>query len=247
MLNFCIQEALRLKTASLAKLHRNLYPKLKAEWDYCSMYYAAAYRTASSIIKSWRKRKRQKPVAEKLFVKLHKSLYKLEGDKLSLSVKPGERISIKLLVGEYQSNFLRAYERGELKLGEATLNERYVTIPFIKEVELIEPRGVVALDLNEDCVVAVDERGGVVNLDLRPARTIHTEYFKKRRRIQQKVKSEAVKATLLAKYGQRERRRVEDLLHKAAKTLVQLASGKAILLEDLKGLRKGKASRSRML
>jgi len=238
MLNFCIQEALRLKTASLAKLHRALYERLKARWrGYRSLYYVTACRVALQILRSWRKGRRS-PVVEKLFVRLHKQLFKLEGHRLSVILGSSDRISLRLRGGGYQHSFLEAYERGELKIGEVLLSEKHATIPFIKEVKLTEPRGAVAVDLNESCVACVDDEGRLTWIDAKLVRTVHTEYFKKRRRIQQKVKSETVKATLLAKYGQRERRRVEGALHKIAKQVVELATGKAILLEDLRGLKK---------
>jgi IS605 OrfB family transposase len=239
MLNFSIREALKLKTTSLTKLYRTLYPKLKSSWAYCSMYHAAAYKTASSIIRSWRRGRRARPVATRLFVRLHRGLYKLEENQLSLTIRPGQRVSIELVVGEYQRQFLRAHRRGELTVGEAVLSERCITVPFIKEVNsAARPSSAIAVDLNEDCAVLTDEGGRTRWLDLRLVRTIHTEYFKKHRRIQQKVKSEAARAALLAKYGLRERRRVEAVLHEVAKAVVQLAEqrGSAILLEDLRGL-----------
>jgi len=238
MLNFCIREALRLRTASLAKLHHASYQKLKARWrGYRSLYYVTACRVALQILRSWRKGRRD-PVVEKLFVRLHKQLFKLEGHRLSVTLGSSERVALRLKGGGYQHSFLKAYERGELKIGEVLLSEKHVTIPFIKEVELAEPRRAVAVDLNESCLACVDDEGRLTWIDAKLVRTLHTEYFKKRRRIQQKVRSEAVKAALLAKYGQREKRRVEDALHRIAKQVVELAAGKAVLLEDLRGLKK---------
>jgi len=117
MLNFCIQEALRLKTASLAKLHRALYQKLKAKWrGYRSLYYVTACRMALQILRSWKKGRRS-PVVKQLFIRLHKQLFKLEGHKLSVTLGSSERVSLRLGGGGYQHSFLKAYERGELSGG----------------------------------------------------------------------------------------------------------------------------------
>jgi len=142
---------------------------------------------------------------------------------------------------------LEAHERGELRVGEVLLKAGRVVIPFWKEAEPVEPRGAIAFDLNESCLVSIDEEGRVAWIDLKPARTIHTEYFKKRRRIQQKVKDGGAKQRLLKKYAGREKRRVRDVLHKAARRAVDLAAGRTMILEDLTGLRQGLPNRGKML
>jgi putative transposase len=62
----------------------------------------SAIKTAYSTLKSWRKnyvkgdRKRRRPVARRLFVRVKQILVKLEGERLRLTVKPGEYVYLDL-------------------------------------------------------------------------------------------------------------------------------------------------------
>jgi len=59
-------------------------------------------KTAYSIFKSWRKnyvkgeRKRNKPTTRRLFARAKQTLIKLEGERLRLTIKPGEHVYIDL-------------------------------------------------------------------------------------------------------------------------------------------------------
>ncbi len=57
-----------------------------------------------------------------------------------------------------------------------------------------------------------------IKIDISEAKYIRDKYFRKRRSIQSKT-SEATKAKLLAKYSGRERRRINDILHRATKII----------------------------
>ena len=89
MVNFAIREALRMGKCSIRKLHETCYPYFKQRYSYSTYYYSRAYRIASQIIRSCRRRGRE-PKVEKLFVRLHKAQFKLEADKLKVSIKPRE-------------------------------------------------------------------------------------------------------------------------------------------------------------
>ena len=156
MINFCIRKALEINSWSIKKLHRACYPELKARYDYHSQYYARAYRIASQILTSWRKKAKRgqadpnkPPKAKKLFVRLSKHQFKLEGDKLKVSIRRGQYAIILLQGGDYHAHFLERYTRGELRVGEITINERFVYIPFIEEIDITAPSNYVGIDINE--------------------------------------------------------------------------------------------------
>ena len=70
-------------------------------------------------------------------------------------------------------------------------------------------------------------------------REIRTGYFVKRRKIQKKLRSGKRRKELLEKYGQRERNRLNDLYHKLANKIVELAEKYGgIALEDLTEIRR---------
>ena len=81
---------------------KKLRDSLLQEWPYAAHWVDSAIKTAYSILKSWRKnyvkgeRKRRRPTAKRLFVRAKQTLIKLEGEKLRLTVKPGEYVYLDL-------------------------------------------------------------------------------------------------------------------------------------------------------
>jgi len=243
MINFCIAKALEMGSWSIKKLHRACYPELKARYDYHSGYYAKAYRIASQILTSWRKKAKRgeadpdkPPRAKKLFVRLHKWQFKLEGNRLRVAIRRGQYATILLQGGDYQARFLERYARGELRVGEITINERYVYIPFIEEIDITAPSNYVGIDINESNITMTDNDGDTVVINTKAIRTVHATYQNIRRRIQA-LKNPRTRERLLAKYCGRERRKVCDMLHKLSKAIVKLCDGKGLVLEDLKGIK----------
>ncbi len=69
-------------------------------------------------------------------------------------------------------------------------------------------------------------------------REIRTGYYVKRRKIQKKLKAGKRREKLLEKYGGREKNRLNDLYHKIANKIVELAEEYGgIALEDLTNIR----------
>jgi len=118
---------------------------------------------------------------------------------------------------------------------EVLLGEEFVYIPIRVHVDLSEPKGFVAVDVNEDNVtyVASDGRAGKIHLGVK---RLKETYHEKRKRVQVKVKGKE-RGELLRKYGLRERNRTKDILHKVTRFLVDKFKGYAFILEDLKRLR----------
>jgi len=67
-----------------------------------TLWVDSAIKTAYSILNSWRKnylkgdRERRRPTARRLFARAKQTLVKLEGEKLRLTVKPGEYVYLDL-------------------------------------------------------------------------------------------------------------------------------------------------------
>ena len=246
MLNFCIEKALELNATSFAKLRKAVYDEWKSKWDYSTHYCHSACRVATSMLKSWRRLKRKglargdKPVARKLFIQFDPVLVKYEGDKLRISVRPRRFITIQLKYGEYQKKFIDEWKAGRLRVGEITLNETKVLIPFRKDVDLSNPRDWIAIDINEANATGVSTNPHVVRWDAEFGK-IRGDYFRKRRKIQKLSKFKPITSKrLMKKYSKRESNRVKDLCHKLSKSIVSLAKerGFGIIMEDLKGIRR---------
>jgi len=79
MINFCIDYACRTGIISYAKLRKSICEEWKRRWDYSTHFCHSACMIALSMLKSYRKKHRNKegkPVAKKLFMQLDPQLFK---------------------------------------------------------------------------------------------------------------------------------------------------------------------------
>jgi len=232
MVNYAIKKGLE-KGYSLKKLHAECYQTFKSKYDFHSAFYAQAYRVAQSIIKSWKSHKGEEPVMRKRIVRLHKMTFKLDVERsiLALTIRPKERVEIPLELSGYHKELIA---KGEVK--EILLGERFVYIPIRLHVDLSEPKGFVAVDVNEDNITYVtsDGKAAKIYLGIKRLREI---YHQKRKKIQREVNGKR-RDKLLRKYAKRETNRIKDILHKATRFLADTLKGYGFILENLKGLRK---------
>ncbi|MEM3975127.1 MAG: transposase [Ignisphaera sp.] len=246
MVNFCIEKALEHNVTGFASLRRLVYEEWKERWDYSTHFCHSACRVTTSMLKSFRRLKRKglvksdRPVAKKLFMQLDPVLVRFEGDRLRISVKPRKFLYIQLKFGDYQRKFIEEWKRGRLRVGEISINESKVLVPFRKDVDLSNPDEWIAIDINESNVTAVSTNPHVLRFETN-LRTTHTTYFNIIRRIQKLKKFKPKTAEkLLKKYSGRRRRKVTDECHRIAKKIVQFARqhNMGVVMEDLKGIRR---------
>ncbi len=253
MIVFCIDKALKLGITSYVKLRNAVYDEWKRRWypKYHTHYCHSACKIATAILKNFRKRKRkgltgkEKPEIKRDFVKLEEMLFKFEGDKVKIVTSPRNWITINLVVGEYQREFIETWKRGELDVGELIIKRDYIIVPFKKEVEFKDTKSVITIDINEKNVTySIFNEGGeiikTVRLDIYKVKRIHDEHSKKREKIQKKLAKKPHRMRkILKKYSGREKRRVGDYLHKISGIIVSDAVkyNAKIVMEDLKYIR----------
>ncbi|PUA31472.1 MAG: hypothetical protein B9J98_06385 [Candidatus Terraquivivens tikiterensis] len=109
-------------------------------------------------------------------------------------------------------------------------------------VEEMAPKGYASVDINLMSLDVLKARGGSAEyrrIDLRKLYGVRVHYFEKRRKIQSLSKYNPITSRrLMQKYSKRERRRVNDILHKITTRIVNdlAQEGLAPILENLKGL-----------
>jgi len=205
---------------------KELRDKHLREWIYSKHYVDSAIKQAYSVLNSWRRRYlkgkagRRKPLLKRRFVRVKETLYSYREGVVKISIKPfQESISIDLKEAWFWDRI-----RG-LELGELILKEDRLIITVRKKIELKVEKPV-AWDVN---LLTLDGYDGEKDytIDLKDIYTIHRTYELKRRRIQNLPPKTAEK--LLQKYRSRERKRVNDILHKIAKQLANRTN----IFEDL--------------
>jgi len=242
IVNFLLTHTFENNITSFYRLKKETYKSLREQYpELPSHYIYTACQMATSIYKSYRKRKRKgkangKPTFKKKVIMLDDHLFKLDLEEgiIKLST-PSGRLKLEFYPAKYHEKFR------EWKIGQAWLVKNqmgiFLHVVFSREVEVREPKVIVGVDLNENNVTLSLPDGEFIQI-ITHEREIRTGYFLKRRRIQKKLKTGKKRKELLEKYGERERNRLNDLYHKLANKIVELAERYGgIALEDLTEIR----------
>ncbi|NJE49406.1 RNA-guided endonuclease TnpB family protein [Thermococcus sp. 9N3] len=242
IVNFLITHAFENNITSFYRLKKETYKSLRQEYpELPSHYLYTACQMATAIFKSFRKRKKKgkargRPVFKKEVIMLDDHLFKLnlESRRVNLST-PNGRVQLEFYPAKYHEKFK------DWKVGQAWLVRTpkgvFLNVVFSKEVEVRELKAFVGVDLNENNVTLSLPNGKFVQI-ITHEREVRTGYFVKRRRIQRKIRAGKRRKELLEKYGRRERNRLNDLYHKLANKIVELAEKYGgIALEDLTEIR----------
>jgi len=242
IVNLLITHAFEKRITSFKRLRMDSYERLRERYpDLPSHYIYTACQMAASIYKSYRKRKRRgmargEPVFKRDSIMLDDHLFALDLEKGTIKLStPKGRIALEFYPAEYHEKF-----RG-WKVCQAWLlrnsNGLFLNVVFSKNVEIREPENFVGVDLNEDNVTLALPNEEFVQITTHE-REIRTGYYLKRRGIQRKMRAGKKRKKLLEKYGERERNRLNDLYHKLANKIVELAEKYGgIALEDLTNIR----------
>ena len=185
MVNYAIEQGLK-HGYSVRRLHELCYRFFADRFDYHTLYYPMAYRVAQSIIRTWKANKgKEKPQMVKKIVRVHKALFKLdvENSVLHLKVRKGEALQLKLKLSDWHKEWLRRGRNGEI-----LINEDYVYIPIIVQIDLTKPNKWVAIDINENnaTYASSDGKAGKIITGLKE---LKITYSNKRRKIQLKAKN----------------------------------------------------------
>ncbi|MEM0079174.1 MAG: transposase [Nitrososphaerota archaeon] len=226
MVKTCLDRAIHLNITSRKKLHEAIYKELRMKYpNYPSHYIYTAITQALSIFKSYRRLSRKKreintPRIEKLNTILldDTHLFWFSWGSIKLATHKGH-ITILFKVHEHSGKFMHWQVKGSRLV--RFNNEYYLHASFRKIVEEKDAEGILGIDVNEksiDLAVVKLSKVKFIKIDISEAKYIRDRYFRKRRNIQNKTSGET-KAKLLAKYSGREKRRINDILHRATKII----------------------------
>jgi len=239
----------RLLPKYKADIHSGEYKKklresLLVDWPYAAHWVDSAIKTAYSILKSWRKnyvkgeRKRRRSTVKRLFVRAKQTLIKLEGERLRVTIKPGEHVYLDLskryfpLPGEVSSS----------GLGEPVITPEKIHLPVHYEDGNQGGKPAVAWDFNLLSLDGYSPETGWVRIDTSKLASVHIASFEKRRSVQRKASRSKKAKRVLSKYSRRERNRAGKHQLEIARVIQSVAG--VVGLEELK--KQGMFTRSRI-
>jgi putative transposase len=236
MVNEAIRVGLERNVTSRFRLSNIVYKELHNGLH--TWYILSAIEKACAILKNYRRAKRKnpeikKPYVKKAFLSIGNQGYKITDGKLRIPKKPREHIYIPL-----NKHTLEVLSAPNLKLGSITLTARTVTIAFSKETAMIEPSGYIGIDRNLDNVTTASSDGAVTSYDLSKATRIKAVYREVKRHF--KRNDARIRRRIFQKYGEKQRNKVNQILHHISKDIVEQAKKNnfGIIMENLKGIRK---------
>jgi putative transposase len=232
-----VNDALRIgfegKPRTRFQLITMAYWELKDRYRLHTHYILNACECAFAMLRNrkWKKL----PYAKRLFLKLDNQTYRLDYMMLKIPTTPRNFIIIPLKAGDYQLSFLRD---PALKRGSITITEATVVLAVSKTANVLEPlRKAVAYDINEKNITGSDGE----KYDLSDVANIKHQYSRIRASIAKNThRDRRIKQKLLSKYGERERQRTIQALHRVSKDIVEKAKGtkSRIVLERLTNIMK---------
>jgi len=233
MVNICVAIGMQENVSSLKTLSLRSYRHLSH--DMLGYYRLGAISTATRMLRNHRSVRRKNPrtrlpYARKLMLTTCYG-FKIENNLLRLPVKPRHYMSVKL-----NSHTIRALSGFDAR--SITLTPVSVSISYSKERVEIEPEGYVGVDRNLDNVTIASPDGTVRRFDLPKATEIKSTYRLVKSRF---IRNDArIARWLFRKYGEKQRNRVQSLLHSASKRIVEEAKTKryGIVMESLTGMRR---------
>jgi len=269
-LNIIIENDVR----SRKKAHELCYRFLRERYPYLhNKFVQEAYKRALAMYRSYRKllnkwkrlpekkKKRISPpslprIEDNRVIELHIDTYKLKRKYglLVSTISKGNGVYLRFLMMEY--NYARRELEGA-KLGNSKIivegDEVYLLLTIRKNVEVNEHKNKLFIDINEDsvdCLLINYDRNEAVLFSIRhDIRRIRANYRRIRKSIQEKVKNPRLRDKLLAKYGCRERKRVEDRLKKITTLLAEIGreNNADLVRENLKDLKLNGRKKSKQL
>jgi len=233
MVNVCIAIGIEenissRKTLSLASYHR-------LSRDILGYYRLGAIGIATGILRNYQKAVRKNPrtripYARRLMLTTCYG-FKIQENLLRLPVKPREYVYLKL--NEHTLQVISA-----LNVRSVTLTPDWVSISYSKEMVEIEPEGYLGVDRNLDNVTTASVNGTARAFDLSKATRIKADY----RSVMSRFKRNdiRIRTRVFSKYGEKQRNRVQPLLHGVSKRIVDEAKTLlyAIVIERLTGIRR---------
>jgi len=243
MTNEAIRIGLEENITSRFSLSDKCYRRF-ACYPYHTAYRLAAINIATGLLHNYRSELRRnksvkKPYLTHPLMRIWARTLKIERGHLRLTVIPNGKIKKserKFTTIPLTSYVLRSISGFTVR--SVTLTACTLSIAFSKETVVTEPTGLIGIDRNLDNVTTASLTGKTMVYDLSKASQVKQKYYAVRSHF--KRNDVRVRTKIYGKYGQKQRNKVQDVLHKTSKAIVAdaQASNSAIVMENLKGIRK---------
>jgi len=231
---------------SRKKLHELFYDRLR-KLGFRAHHVKEVYTYAKSIVQSAKSNGGRRPVLRKLVARIDKYDYKLDLENMVLLLKLHNdyEVKLKLMTSEERTRKFRSWSNYELAVKYVD-GELWVAVYFKKTVKYMEPKTVMAIDLNFDnltlAVFTLDGRLIRLKRFKTPLRKVLTHRIwveRVQKRYPRSWRFTKGVRNSIEKHGERIRSISWDYAHKVGDLIAELALKyrSIVVLEELEGLR----------
>jgi putative transposase len=205
-------------------------------------------RSSIAILRSFRKNMRGKafPEVRKLSMRLDSGLVKIVGDKIRITIRPGEYEFIPINTRNKKFN-----EYSRYKISELLITDRIVSISFSIKADKEISSETVGMDINFSNITGTVMHGGditgVIDIPTNNIVSIQNDFSRRRRKLQKHLRNPQKRKKKLKQTRGRQQNRVKDAMHKLSSSLIKEHPDSSFILEDLKNIRRTSKPQSKKL
>ena len=228
-------------------LRREMKPWFDSRYSYAKHHINPVCRSSVAILKSFKKNhhKKRYPEVMRLSIRLDSELVKIVGDKIRITIRPGEYDYIPI-----NARNKKWSEYSKYRIGEVLITNKIIAISFkFPNNELGDEK--VGIDINFGSIVGTVVNKGVVKETFTEyipnIARIQNDFSRRRRQLQKHIKNKEKRYKKLKESRGRQRNRIKDALHKLSSKIVREHLESSFILEDLRTIKKNPNNNSKKL
>ena len=228
-------------------LRREMKSWFDSRYSYAKHHINPVCRSSIAILRSFKKNHHNKryPEVRRLSIRLDSELVKIVGDKIRITIRPGEYDYITI-----NDRNKKWSEYSKYKIGEVLITDKIIAISFIfPNNDLSDEK--VGIDINFGSIVGTVVNKGVVKETFTEyipnIARIQNDFSRRRRQLQKHIKNKKKRFKKLKESRGRQRNRVRDSLHKLSSKIVSEHLESSFILEDLRTIKKNSNNKSKKL
>ena len=228
-------------------LRREMKPWFDSRYSYAKHHINPVCRSSVAILKSFKKNhhKKRYPEVRRLSIRLDSELVKIVGDKIRITIRPGEYDYITI---NARNKKWRGYSK--YRIGEVLITDKIIAISFIfPNNDLSDEK--VGIDINFGSIVGTVVNKGEVKETFTEyipnIARIQNDFSRRRRQLQKHIKNKKKRYKKLKESRGRQRNRIKDALHKLSSKIVSEHLESSFILEDLRTIKRNSNNKSKKL
>jgi putative transposase len=233
--------------SSSIDLRREIKQWFDSRYSYAKHHINPVCRSSIAILRSFRRNHHKKsyPEVKKLSIRLDSELVKIVGEKIRITIRPGEYEYIPINAGNKKWG-----EYSKYKIGELLITEKVIAISFIFPDNGLSDEKV-GIDINfksiDGTVVNKGEVKETFTEYIPNIARIQNDFSRRRRRLQKHIKNKKKRYRKLKESRGRERNRIRDTLHKLSSKIVSEHPESSYILDDLRAVKRNSNNKSKKL